>query len=255
MIDPYLFDPQLVKGYEPHPEVLVETFCEGQPVLQFVKEYKDDRELLSEMCYLAVKAVCQMLFVDNFMHGDLHPGNVFISSKSRKFILLDVGIVTEYNDDDHDVIVNVLASFIRCNGREAGRYLIDNSNERMKSQGELAVDEDAYLDKIEALTLKASRGENYFMEHLGTYISYICECAAKHHVMMNHSFVSASLSVKVMEGIALALDPSVEIWRVANPIILESEMKRRWSRASSELISLVTGGRKAVAHIVGLESE
>ena len=45
------------------------------------------------------------------------------------------------------------------------------------------------------------------MENWGAYISYICGAASKHHVMTNPAFVSASLAVKVQEGIALALDP------------------------------------------------
>ena len=34
------------------------------------------------------------------------------------------------------------------------------------------------------------------------------------------------MAVKIQEGIALALDPSIEIWRVAMPILFESERRR-----------------------------
>jgi hypothetical protein len=62
--------------------------------------------------------------------------------------------------------------------------------------------EELYIDKIEALTIQAN-AKDYFMEHLGTYILYICEGATTHHVMMNQSFVSAALALKIQEGIAL----------------------------------------------------
>jgi predicted unusual protein kinase regulating ubiquinone biosynthesis (AarF/ABC1/UbiB family) len=74
-------------------------------------------------------------------------------------------------------------------------------------------------------TIKAS-GKDYLMEHLGTYISYICEAAAEHHIMLNPAFVSAALAVKVQEGIALALDPRCKVQHVAIPIIVESEARR-----------------------------
>ena len=45
---------------------------------------------------------------------------------------------------------------------------------------------------------------------------------------MNQSFVSAALAIKVQEGLALALDPGVQIWQVANPIILKSETQRQF---------------------------
>jgi len=145
--------------------------------------------------------------------------------------------------------------------------MIDDSNNllRASQSGDKAVDEELYIDKIEALTIAAS-GEDYFMEHLvrtarqhqrafsvdwidwlvleiacthtrlfrkrnfsrtqGKYISYICNAAARHHVMLNPSFISAALAVKVQEGIALSLDPSIQIYKVATPIIVESERRR-----------------------------
>jgi len=230
--------PKLIKEFEPHPQVLIETFCEGQPVLKFLKEHSNDQKLLSEMCLVGIRAVCQMLFQDNFMHGDLHPGNVFINAKDHKFVLLDAGIATEYSNSDHELLVNILSSFIRADGRKAGRFMIDDSNMRLKSNADKAVNETLYIDKIQALTNRANSKE-YFMEHLSVYLTYICEAAATHHVMMNQKFVTAALSIKVLEGISLALDPSVEIWRVANPIILKSEMNRKWSKGKEGLKNIM----------------
>jgi aarF domain-containing kinase len=55
--------PDLVKGYTPTKHILFETFCEGVPIMDFVRENKADRSLLSKMCEGAVKAVCQMIFL------------------------------------------------------------------------------------------------------------------------------------------------------------------------------------------------
>jgi predicted unusual protein kinase regulating ubiquinone biosynthesis (AarF/ABC1/UbiB family) len=188
--------------------------------------------------------------------GDLHPGNVYISRDGKKFILFDVGIVAEYRDEDHDILVRVLSAFIRKQGRKAGRLMIDESNNRLRrnayadgKQATLyAIDEERYIDKIEVLTNRAS-SKDYLMEHLGAYISYICNAASQHHIMMNPTFVSAALAVKVQEGIALALDPSAEIWRVATPIVLESERRRLTGAARQKLglnalINRFLGGNK-----------
>ena len=61
--------PKLVDGYTPSKDVLIESFCEGIPVMQFAREYRDNKELLSEMCFVAIDTVCKMIFLDNFMHG------------------------------------------------------------------------------------------------------------------------------------------------------------------------------------------
>ena len=65
--------PQLVEQYPPSKHVLIESFCEGVPVMEWIKHHKKDPNLLSKMCVDAIKAVCQMVFLDNFTHGDLHP--------------------------------------------------------------------------------------------------------------------------------------------------------------------------------------
>lgn len=109
-------------------------------------------------------------------------------------------MVTEYSDADHRLIVDILTAFIRMDGRRAGELLIDDSNARNTS--DQALSEEMYVDKILALTTRA-HGRDYFMEHLGTYISYICEAASTHHVVMNQAFVSAALAIKIQEGIAL----------------------------------------------------
>lgn len=191
--------------------------------MDFIRNNKEEQPILHEMCKGAIRAVCQMIFLDNFIHGDLHPGNVLIT-EDKKFVLLDVGIVVENNESDHRLISDVLAAFIRMDGRAAGRRMIEDSNARMSDKGEHALHEEQFLDKIEGLTIKAS-GKEYFMEHLGTYITIICNAAATHHIMLNQAFVSAALAVKVQEGIALALDPSIQIWRLAIPIILEGERR------------------------------
>lgn len=150
-----------------------------------------------------------------------------------------MGIVNEYSDQDHQTIVDILAAFIRKQGRVAGRRMIDDSNSRlrrMEDGRDHALEEEKYIDKIEALTIAASTS-GYFMEHLGTYITYICESAAQHHVMLNPSFVTAALAVKLEEGIALAMDPSCNIPKVAIPIIVESE-RRRFARSASESLGL-----------------
>jgi aarF domain-containing kinase len=59
----------LIDGYEPTPDVLVETFCEGVPVMEFARNNAADKKLLSRMCRGGIKAICQMIFLDNFVHG------------------------------------------------------------------------------------------------------------------------------------------------------------------------------------------
>jgi hypothetical protein len=67
--DPSVAFPSLVEGYRPTREVLVESYCDGVPVLHFARQNRDNPELLRRLCLTAIRAVCKMIFLDNFMHG------------------------------------------------------------------------------------------------------------------------------------------------------------------------------------------
>jgi hypothetical protein len=93
--------------------------------------------------------------------------------------------------------------------------MIDDSNIRLKAMNtkDAALNEEKYIDKIESMTIKACT-KGYAMENLGVYVSYICSAAAEHH---------------------LALDPSVPIWQVATPVIIESESRRQVAGVSKKM--------------------
>lgn len=166
---------------------------------------------------------------------DLHPGNIFCSRDGKKFILLDTGMASEYDDEDHDRIISILTAFIRMDGEKAGELLIKDSNARTRDDDKV-LHEKEYIAKIKELTDECKYNEDkYLMQKLGEYIARMFDAAQTHHVLMNPAFVSCSLAVKVVEGVALALDPNCEIWRIANPIILQSEISRNTKKLGNKL--------------------
>jgi hypothetical protein len=40
-------------------------------VLQYCREHRNERHVLSKLCYHGIRAVCQMIFLDNFVHGTI----------------------------------------------------------------------------------------------------------------------------------------------------------------------------------------
>ena len=233
--DPHVLFPKAVNGFAAQPDVLVETFVEGMPVLQFAQKYSGDKALLHEMCLIGIQTVCRMIFYHNFIHADLHPGNIFasVSDGVPKFILVDVGMITEFTDSEHEILVDILANFIRRNGRRAAELMLLDSERRMMYSNEQAVNAEKFIATIENLT-ETDRHMNFF-ENIGGYILYICEAAATHHVMLNQGFASIALAVKVQEGVAISLDPNAKVWETANPIIVRAEFRRRITRFFNRL--------------------
>jgi len=235
--DEVLF-PKTVGAYEPHPDVLVETFCDGVPLEKFCRDNADDEDLKARLCEVACRTVTTMIFANNYVHGDLHPGNVFVSPDSKKLVLLDCGIVNEYDDADHDLLVNIIAAFIRMDGRHAAELMANDANRRLAGTGESVRDAEGYVASIENLS-KTPRKTDFAFEKVTTYVDYIFNAAARHHVIMNSVFVSIMLAVKVQEGVCLLLNPEIETVKIANPIILKSEAERMKRGGSQAVVDLM----------------
>jgi predicted unusual protein kinase regulating ubiquinone biosynthesis (AarF/ABC1/UbiB family) len=217
--------PELVKGYQSSSDILVETFCSGVTLEEFCEQHKDDKELRAKMCELGARTMCEMIFNNNFVHADVHAGNILISP-DNKLILLDCGIANEYSERDHDLAINVIAAFIRMDGRRAAEFLIENSNQHMQeTTGEQALEVEKYLDEIAEISKTPVQGDFAFKK-VSMYINFIMNAASRHHVRITPAFVSMALAIKVQEGIALKLNPHSSIIHVANPIIMKAEARR-----------------------------
>jgi aarF domain-containing kinase len=59
-------------------EILTESFIRGDRIMSYAnpKANSKDRE---ELALLGVKTVMEMLFLYDFIHGDLHPGNILVT--------------------------------------------------------------------------------------------------------------------------------------------------------------------------------
>jgi predicted unusual protein kinase regulating ubiquinone biosynthesis (AarF/ABC1/UbiB family) len=105
-----------------------------------------------------------------------------------------VGIVTEYSESDHQAIVDILSAFIQREGRRAGELMIDESHRRNMA----VVAEEKFLDKMEALTKRATSKENYLMQQLGVYSKYnVHMCTCSHAHMLTCSLQSRTFAMQL----------------------------------------------------------
>lgn len=54
--------------------ILTESFCSGVNILEF----EASREEKEQLARIALEMVTQMIFLHDFVHGDLHPGNILV---------------------------------------------------------------------------------------------------------------------------------------------------------------------------------
>ena len=215
--------PELMLPAKKH--VIVEEFIDGDHLNEFLRKNGDNVELRKKLCDNGIRTICKMIFEHNFMHGDIHPGNLLFTKVENgiepRMVLLDTGIAKQFTKRDHEMLVGVLKSFIQGSGAEAAQWLINDSLEK---QDIPPLNVERFVKVLDDMCEKSKRDTSFF-DQIGNYVSIICNAAADHQIMMNQGFVSIALTVRVMEGVALALNANAEIWRIANGIILKAKAK------------------------------
>jgi len=129
-------------------QVLTETFCEGTPIMEYTKEGTPVKER-QQLALIGLETTLKMIFLNDFVHGDLHPGNILVAGKypKLKLVLLDCGLVLEMGPAQHVNLVKVLGAFTRKDGRLAGQLMVDMSTE---SQA-LPIDVEKFVSGVEQL--------------------------------------------------------------------------------------------------------
>ena len=73
-----------------------------------------------------------MVFLDNCVHGDLHPGNVLIRESKTKggkpeVVFLDAGLVVKLTDHDRKNFIDLFSAVAAGNGKLGAQLMIERS--------------------------------------------------------------------------------------------------------------------------------
>jgi len=202
------------------PNILCEQFIKGQPIIEYMREKHTQAEK-TELAVLGVVTSLKMIFEHDYVHGDLHPGNILVDKNSKgqyRMNLLDCGIVVEMGEDDHKNLVQILGALIKKDGILAGQLMVDSAKHTEATQKDV----DMFCAGIQKICFE-DEDEN-FLEKVGEYIADICYLACHHKVKLESKFINASLAVEIMEGIASALDNTLRVQEIALPIVLRAEV-------------------------------
>jgi aarF domain-containing kinase len=210
------------------PRVLTETFVEGTPIMEYLTAPPRVRK---ELAMMGLDATLRMIFLNDFLHGDLHPGNILVGEIPGKpgklqLHLLDCGLVVEMGPQQHVNLTKILGAFTRKNGRLAGQLMVDMSS-KVQASG---MDMELFITGIENIV--ESDKDNNFLEKVGDYITDICYLACRHKVKLEASFINAALAVEIMEGIATQLSPDLVVTSVALPLVVQAELMHRLPKFS-----------------------
>jgi len=205
--------------------ILVETLMEGTSIANFMN-LKGDldakvKKLKVRLSDMGSRAMIKMIFFDNFVHGDMHPGNILVQITDKgepKLVFLDCGIIYQSKSvAAHRALVDISIAFMQHDGRRAARLMIDNtqdSKDKVKNA-------EAFMQGVQDM-VNLSETQKYF-EHIGDYVTRICDLAREHQVKLDPGYFHVAMALKVAEGISLSLDKDIDLISQCLPVIIRAK--------------------------------
>ena len=180
-----------------------------------------DRKLLAVK---GVRVFYQQVFRDNFFHADAHAGNIWVDPERKadpRFIALDFGIMGQLSSEDQYYLAeNFMAIFHRDYRRIAELHV---------QAGWMPAH--IRLDELEAAARAVC--EPYFTRplseiSLAEVLIKLFRTAQRYELTLQPQLILLQKTLLNIEGVGRQLDPQIDIWAVAKPV-LEGILAERYS--------------------------
>jgi ubiquinone biosynthesis protein len=146
-----------------------------------------------------------------FFHADMHPGNLFVDSKGR-LVAVDFGIMGRLRPEERQFLAEILLGFITRDYRrtaevhfEAGYVPAHHSVE-------------SFAQAIRAIgePIHNRTAEDILMAKL---LTLLFEVTGLFDMRTRPELLLLQKTMVVVEGVARALDPRLDIWTTAEPVV------------------------------------
>ena len=177
--------------------------------------FRDIRPLLlppserRRVASMGADAIFKMAFEDGFFHGDPHPGNLLLTPEGD-LALLDFGMVGYMSHGDIEALSRLFIAVVQRDAAAALRGL-ESLGVRYAPEvrGDLERDLRDFLNKYSGLSV----GE----VTLGQALSELIALARRYRLRVPPVFPLLTKALVTAEGVARAIDPTINVYEVARP--------------------------------------
>jgi ubiquinone biosynthesis protein len=148
---------------------------------------------------------------DGFFHADMHPGNLFVDDAGR-LVAVDFGIMGRLGSKERRFLAEILYGFITRDYRrtaeihfEAG-YVPPHHSVESFMQAIRAIGEPIHMRKAEDISM-------------AKLLTLLFEVTALFDMRTRPELLLLQKTMVVVEGVARTLDPQLDMWTVAEPVV------------------------------------
>lgn len=204
-------------------KVLVMERIYGIPVTDMVALHDQNTDL-KKLAERGVEIFFTQVFRDSFFHADMHPGNIFVSTKTPwdpQYIAIDCGIVGSLTSEDQDYLARNLLAFFQRDYRKVAQLHIDSG----WVPGTTRVNElEAAIRTVcEPIFEKPLKDISF-----GILLLRLFQTARRFNMEVQPQLVLLQKTLLNIEGLGRQLYPDLDLWSTAKPY-LERWMRQRYT--------------------------
>ena len=181
----------------------------------------------AKLAATGVRLFYTQVFRDNFFHADAHPGNLWVDlsrPQQPRFIALDFGIVGSLPEIDRYYLAENFTAIFERNYRRIAELHIEAG----------WMPATLRLDALEADVRTIC--EPYFTRPLaeialGEVLFKLFKLARANQLTIQPQLILLQKTLLNIEGLGRTLDPKLDIWKVAQPVLAEILERERSPRA------------------------
>ena len=219
--------------------VLTTDWIDGIPVRDFAAldaAGLDRRALASKL----MQAFLRHAIRDGYFHADMHPGNLFADPRTGDIVAVDFGIMGRITRKERRFLADVVYGFItRDYRRMAERHFELGYVPSHQSVDDFALALRSIGEPLQGRTARDISMARVFGQLFATTELF--------DMQTRPELVLLQKSMVIVEGVARALDPDLDVWSISEPVV--GDWVRREAGPLGRLEDLADNLRRAAATV------
>jgi len=178
---------------------------------------------------------------DGFFHADMHPGNLFVDPQGR-LVAVDCGIMGRLGIKERRFLAEILLGFIRRDYQRVAQVHFDAGY----VPSHHSVEDFAQAIRAIGEPIHDRRADEISMARL---LTLLFEVTAIFEMATRTELVMLQKTMVVVEGVARKLDPKLDMWTTAEPVV------RTWIERNLGPVGLLEEAGRGVRTLAGVVAD